>query len=292
MRWLVLIALVASCGKQERQCGPDAYELEEYLKKIDRGLRWVPVDGVKLVQRDDLDKRFAQESHVARVHPRGISVGYGREVQPEELADALQSQMDGRSGVKYDQLLLAIDHSTPWSLVVATVRQAQYAGIRRVAFAFASKPSVEPPPRTKLDDDLDKLDADDSGMKASKIAEISKKLLDSCPALGKAFGKVAIYDPGDADNRLIKAMTPALLECNCSIDMAALRSLMYRLMASKQGLAVIDLDLSSSADRIELPDETPWRDAQKKLTKTMREINFAEPPPPPEDLSDAGVDAR
>jgi hypothetical protein len=290
MRWLVMIALVAACGKQERQCGPDAYELEEYLKKIDRGLRWVPVDGVKLVQRDDLEKRFAQESHVARVHPRGISVGFGREVQPEELAEALQSQSYGQSGFKYDQILLAIDHSTPWSLVVATVRQAQNAGIRRVVFAFAAKPTVEPPPRTKLDDDLDKVESEDFGMKATKLAEISKKLLDSCPALGKAFGKVAMYD--DPDSRLIKAMTPALLECNCSIDMAALRSLMYRLIASKQGLAVIDLDLSTSAARIELPDETPWRDAQKKLTKDMREINFAEPPPPPEELSDAGVDAR
>jgi hypothetical protein len=287
MRWLVtIVVLVTACGSKEKQCGPEAYELEEYLKRTDKGLNWLDVEGVKLVERTDLEKRFAQQSLVLRVR-RGM---------PVDVADSIQQlrYSSGQLGqrVKTDQVALLIEGDVPWEDVVGASNAAMSAGAEKVVFVFAAKPAVEPPPRTKIDDDLDRAEKE-PGMRAQRMAEIGKALIDPCVPLAKAFGKVA-YSDADRETQLIKAVTPALLECDCKIDMGALRSWLYRLVASKP-LAVIDVIVSpESPNRIELPPETPWREAQKKLTKDLRSVVLAvpAPEPPPEELTDAGVDAR
>jgi hypothetical protein len=286
MRWLVTIVVLATaCGSKERQCGPEAYELEEYLKRVDKGLNWLDVEDVKLVERPELEKRFAQQSLVLRVR-RGMPVD----------ADTMQqlrysvSQFGQR--VKTDQVALLIEGDVTWEDVVGATNAAMNAGIEKVVFVFAAKPAVEPPPRTKIDDDLDKA-GKEIGARAQRMAEIGKVLIEPCIPLAKAFGKVAFSD-ADRETQLIKAVTPALLECDCKIDMPALRSWLYRVVASKP-LAVIDVIVSpASPNRIELPPETPWREAHKKLTKDMRSVVLAvpAPEPPPEELTDAGVDAR
>jgi hypothetical protein len=285
MRWLAtILVLVTACGSKERQCGPDAYELEEYLKKIDKGNAWLPLEGMKLIERTDLDKRFALHSLAARLRKGSVE---------QALSEVVMQRGSFNRGVKTDQLALLIDDDVPWQDIVEVARGASGVGVEKIVFVFGAKPAVEPPPRHKIDDDLDRAEKEPGG-RAQRYADIGKSLIDSCIPLSKAFGKVAFSD-ADRETQLIKAVTPALLECDCKIDMMALRSWLYRVLSSKP-VVFMDVAISdASPNKIELPPETPWREAHKKLTKDMRSVSLALPPPPeppPDEPGDAGVDAR
>jgi hypothetical protein len=285
MRWLAtFLVLVSACGGKERQCGPDAYELEEYLKRIDKGHYWLPLEGMKLVERTDLEKRFALHSLAARLRRGGVE---------QALSEVVMQRGAFQRGVNTEQLALLIDEDVPWDDIVRVAQGASGVGVQKLVFVFAAKPAVEPPPRHKIDDDLDRAEKEPGG-RAQRYADIGKSLIDSCVPLSKAFGKVAFSD-ADRETQLIKAVTPALLECDCKIDMPALRSWLYRVLSSKP-VVFMDVTISdASPNKIELPPETQWREAQKKLTKDLRSVSLALPPPPeppPEELGDAGVDAR
>jgi hypothetical protein len=273
MRWLLLLLLaIAACGKDRAQtCGPDVYDLQQYLKKMDRGLAWLDTGSLDLIRRDELPKKYVPMSPVVQVRPTGLAL-HGMPVEPYDLISQLQAQAYMRQrGYKTDQVVIVVDAKAPWERVVSATQAAERAGIRRVLFAFAGPPASDPPPRTRIDDDLDKLDKE-PGEKAVAFARMLERVTESCPTLFKTFRGYGMSNAtDDRDGRLIDVMAQALVECECKLDLGALRSLMYRLLATKPiTLLDVTLDRYDQGSRIELPAETPWRDASKRLAKDGR----------------------
>jgi hypothetical protein len=154
------------------------------------------------------------------------------------------------------------------------------------------KPSTEPPPRTRVDDDFDKAEAlPDMSEKGRRMAQIAEAVAEQCPQLFEAFGKIySLQATDDRHASMISALGPAILACKCKVDIPALRSLLYRLFVTKP-IALLDLTLDEGASRIEMPLETPWTEANKRLGKDLKTVwlDVPRPPePPPEEPTDAG----
>jgi hypothetical protein len=56
------------------------------------------------------------------------------------------------------------------------------------------------------------------------------------------------------------------VECNCDLDIAALRSFLWRLLGTAHPVTLLDLTLTPSAATLQLPAETPWQDASARLS--------------------------
>lgn len=289
MRWLVVIALAGACGssKQVPQCGPDSYELEAYLKSLETTPPPFTLDSAALVERTDLQKRTPRSSSVMQVGARDFRlVGGLRMPTADATLESLREMMPG-VGPSYsnsDQLILAIDDNARWESVVVATKTASANGFTRIGFLFAGKP-VTPPPRTRIDDDLDALSGDASS-RATSLAKLMQRVVESCTELRKLFGQA--YDK----DVIVRHLREALLACDCKVDMGALRSVMFRMLAV-QPLTLAEVALARTGKRLELPPNTPWRDANRLITKSGIEIWLGVPgdqEPPPEAGIDSGVD--
>lgn len=294
---LVLLVLSAgSCGggPSSSDCGPEVYEMEQMLKKMDRGLDWLSVDGIKLAPREDLPKRFVARSAVLHVRPGGIELD-GQRMPVEEVASRVESMRWAYSGrnSRADRVVLAIDAATPWVQVVAATRAVYDGGVRGVVFVFGGSPGAPPPPRTRIDDDLDKVMAGDPSSRAVEMARMVEKLSASCTGLQKLWKRLAVSPADVKETTLVDQIGPAILECQCKTDVGAMRSLLYRMMKSPP-VTIQEVTLDTTARRIEQGPTVPWGQANRVLPKgnetVWLDIPLPELPAVPDDagVPDAG----
>ena len=136
--------------------------------------------------------------------------------------------------------------------------------------AIFTKPSqIAAPARSSVSDQLDKLTHDDNdGNKATALAGLMSGVVKSCAPMKKAFGAVASDEGGDKAAELIEAIGPAVTECNCDLDIPALRSIFFAVAGNLHPLTMVVITLDKTATPIALPPTTPWRDAAPKLSTT------------------------
>jgi hypothetical protein len=278
MRWLCVLALVASCGKSKATCKAEVADLMTLFRTMDRSPPALKIpDDVHLVSRPELPVFDGEEAPVLYVRTTGLELRgktydeLGITAMLAEIANKTQSDIDSGKVPKrfvWDhRIYVVIDSDAPWRTVVSTARIAALAGYTKWIAVFSKPSPVAAPPRSAVSDQLDKIIADeDGGNKATDFANLFSKIIKSCPPVGKVFGAVGNSEGGDKAREMIDGMELALVECNCDLDMASLRSAFFAIAGNLHPLTMLVLQLDEKAKPLRLPATMPWHDAAKQLT--------------------------
>jgi hypothetical protein len=273
-----LAAAASGCGKSKSECRAEATALHDLLVGMDKepSLFYLTDRDPSLVVRGDLPKveiPYGPSIHVGKTETRyeGQLVDDGAMLG--ERLEASRRAFSGRSRDDVTAIHLLIDDSVPWQRVVSIVEATQQAGFVSPHLVFRRPPpDVSPPPRSAIDDELDKLQAsDDASNKATKLAEMTQRLVKSCPALVELFGSTASEHVDKADH-LARGIGPALIACDCNADIPALRSIFWRLLHNPSPVVALPLAIDPGGTPISLPSSTPWRDASRRFTATTRTV--------------------
>jgi hypothetical protein len=198
----------------------------------------------------------------------------GKRVELEDLVAMLiearqhvPASMRREIGEGSGGVFIRVDDSVPWSRVVALSQKLDAGAFDHPTFFSARAPKNAPPPRSPIDDELDKqLGSDDSGgNEATALANAMTKVFKPCKPLDKVFHTLASEDGGDRRERMLLSMSEALPECSCDVDMPALRSVMYRLYQDPHPADAHKIVLAKAGKPIALPAATLWKDAAKQL---------------------------
>ncbi|HUQ02331.1 MAG TPA: hypothetical protein VM261_07520 [Kofleriaceae bacterium] len=282
MRALAAMLVVAACGgggKDAAVCRQEAAALGELLSTMDHELPAVYANDAKLVLRPDVP--VAELAYAPQVTITGEALSFqGQQLDLASLEERLlaahamerEEQQLGRPGSRGRDLTLAhvvAAEDARWTDVAGTLRALHAAGYVRPAIWFARPgPAVKKPPRSKIDDELDRIQhSDDAGSKATEFARVMEKLVKGCAPLQEAFGAVAADTGESKAETIIRAIEPSLVKCNCNVDMPSFGSAMFRLLYIEQPLTAFRVTLDpAAAAPLTMPPSTPWRIAHERLT--------------------------
>ncbi|NVB84918.1 MAG: hypothetical protein HOV81_41510 [Kofleriaceae bacterium] len=278
-----MLVCVVGCGKSAKECKTDAEALATLLRETPHEPEMFVLAGRHLVARPDLtDKRGFGYAPVLDITKAGFAM-QGEPIAQAELSTKLATIHDqgaqhwmGR-GSDPDRIYFAIDGDVTWDRVVMAFEAAEAAGLVKEAFVFEypSKP-LTPPPRSAVDAELDKLQADpDAANKASRLAEMMSTRVKRCKSLQQLFGGVAAVEGEDKADFIITGLAEALVECECNVDMPELRSIMWRVLATQHQTRVYEFAPRVRDETIAFPATTTWADASKKLAPPLRGAKLA-----------------
>ena len=278
---LVALLLLAACGKRDDACAQRAKEIAADLRAEDRESSpvWVDHDRV-LVTRTDIPRQELPWGPTIEVTAAGLMF-QGQRAAEIDIAERLESRRQDRT-VAY----VASEPNASWHQVVAATALARDAGYTRVGLLFHTPPrDVVRPPRSAIDAELDALMRDDEvSNRATKLAEIAKRVVQNCTPITRAFGAVASTEGTSKAEMIILGIEEGLVECNCMLDVPSLHSLMWRLLHTEKPVRALVLDLVSAdpstplragAQVLAAPGDTPWSEVQKRLTPEARGARFA-----------------
>ncbi len=274
----VTAAGVAGCGSNDPgACRRQANELATLLATMDHEPTMIAPGDASLVVREDLSSATMPFATVVMVTPATVSIA-GRRVQMADLEDELLSahrrvvedaELYGRRGAPEDTTLvyLVVDEAALWGRVGQVTAAAHAAGFTRPAFVFARPPApITKPPRSPIDDDLDRLMAtEEAGNKATELARMTQGVVKTCPAMVRVFGAIASEGGGSKADTLIRGIEPALVDCNCNLDLPAFRSIMFRLLYTSQPTGALRVTLDPAQPPVAVAADTPWRVAAARL---------------------------
>ncbi len=266
MRWLMIASVVAACGKSADECRVEAETLSKLLMETPHEMgAFYPQRDVTLVKRADPTVTAELDGPVV-VANADTTTFEGTLSSGDDLRDRLEMARARKAVKGSGRIYFQLDRLTPWSKVVQLVDTAKLAGFKTVGFAFETGEKLTPPPRTPVDAKLDELMSGSGANKAVELVNLIVPVVESCPALQKEFGKVGVESTGSKADSMIKGLALALIECKCNVDMPALRSVMWRLLAVDPAVKVVLVD-ATTGDKLALPGATTWEDASKKLVR-------------------------
>ena len=254
---LVLVMLaVAGCHKKDAgSCRTDAAELAQFLAGLDHGPVELALRDTKLVERGELPA-LTKATWPNLILHGGIAID-GRDVSVDEIGAALGARGKGDYG-------LAIDASETWGHVDAAIVAAKLGGFDRAHFVFARPGKATPPPRVPIDDQLDAVFAHQH---LDELLTLTNETVSRCPALVRTFGHVS-PSTGDKSAEILSELTPALLDCDCNVDLDALRSILYRLYSMPRPDTELVVTIADGAPVVMLPATMSWREASQHLDGT------------------------
>jgi len=269
------VAILVGC-KGKASCKADVDELMSFLRGMDHSMPLVWDDDFHVVQRPDLPRK---EPHTGKVVYVAKTVRmFGAEVPLAELEERLAIEHHKvEEDIKYGhfsrgnppdpgEVTLVIDAAATWDTVVHVTDAAVAAGFAHPAIAFGVPVTGKPPPRQPVDDKIDEIkNMPDASNKAAALAKLMTGIVKDCKALQRSFGRVSAVEGEDKAQVLIDEMGPALLECNCDVDIPALRNVFFAVANNSHPTTVIHLDLTKGGKQIALPAATPWSEASKQL---------------------------
>lgn len=274
----VLLVCVVSCGKSAKECKADAEALATLLRETPHDPEMFVLAGRHLVVREDLtDKRGLGYAPVLDITKAGFAI-QGEAIDaaalPAKLAAIHEQGTEhwrGR-GSDPDRIYFVIDEDVTWDHVVAAFDAAEAAGFVKEAFVFEyPAKKVVPPPRSAVDEKLDKLRADpDAANKATRLAEMLTATVKRCKSVQKLFSGVAAFEGESKADYIIEGLPEALVECECNVDLPEFRSIMWRMLATEHQTRVYELAPRVRDETIALPATTPWAEASKKLARPLR----------------------
>jgi hypothetical protein len=278
--------VLGGCGgkRSDPACRASADELTRFLNAMDHDVSVVWTDELRLVTRDDLPKGPTFHAPILKLGPTTIVFQSefidGRAELAERLTVTYEQTADHfRKYPQHDlpaasDLHLVIDEAVAWETVVWVVETLHEARFDAPFFVFARPPATPPPPRTWLDDELDRMHTANLSDGRAAASGLRSRVLRSCGAITRAFESTAAVE-GDKVEHLIRAIGPALVQCNCDVDLAALRTLMWRLAGNPHPTSALRIALARDASGIALPAATPWREASQRLAPTTTPAWFA-----------------
>ena len=301
MRWLVIIALVAcGKGKSKDECRAEADAVGKLLVEAAKEVPsfYEPPDDVKLVVRTDLPTRrdlrtgpvvtiTPSELRIAEIYLPGDRSPRPRPAQTlREVAelDAVLRELRAQIGTEElsrwhpdpKRIYFAIEPTTPGQRIVAVVDAAKAQGFTAPAFIFEQPSTLTPPPRSGIDPKLDALLAtEDPANRATELAKLTQEIIKKCEPLNKSFGSVASVEGQDKGMMLAQDVGPALVACNCNINIPDLRSVMFRILHVKRPLRILTFEADAIADRMSFPPATTWAEASKRFTPGIKNATLA-----------------
>jgi hypothetical protein len=281
MRGLTLLLAVAACSK-----GPSAAECRAEAEAFGRLLRDADVEaspfetrGIELVARHDLPRRRLDDGAPTLTVGRKLRLD-ASELQRDQLPHKLGIARDARelyherSRPDPRRIYLLFDHATPWRDVVELVAIAASQNYDAPAFVFRAPTTVQRPPRTALDDQLDALLDKNASDLATEIARLMGQLVEKCPSMVRQFGHVA-SEGGDRARFLVEQIPQALIDCGCDVPMPDFKVAIWRVLVNDQPTRAILTDPSAPVRRLALPATTPWSEASKQLPTTPARLELA-----------------
>jgi hypothetical protein len=262
----VVAALAASAacggGKDPAVCRREAHALGELLSTMDYEMPPFYAGDATLVLRTDVPVT------AGRYGPTIVITRDGATLDGMPLGDLVVRRRLEDAHDRRAMVYVAVDEAAPWSEVQAVVHRLVAADLMHPSFGFARPATpVTRPPRSKIDDELDRLqNGTDSSHKATDLAKMVQEIVKGCPAIIKVFGEVAVESGESKAARIVRAIEPSLVACNCNLDLPAFRSVMFRLLYVEKAQSALEITLDPEATPLVLPPDTPWRDANAKLT--------------------------
>ena len=264
------LVVIAGCHKKDAgSCRTDAVELSQFLAGVQHGPVELALQDTSLVTRGELPALTKIEWPSVVLH-RAISID-GRDVSVDEVGAALAARAKGSHDYG-----LAIDAAETWDRVDAAIHAAKLAGFDRPHFVFARPDAGTPPPRAPIDDQLDAVFAH---RRVDELVALASETVSRCPSLVRAFGSTTASTDKSAE--ILSQLTPALIDCDCNVDLASLRSLLYRLYAMPRPETELVATIDSGAPVVMLPAAMPWRDASQHIDSTATTIDVKPLVPPP-----------
>ena len=260
------LVLLAGCWKDTAACTASAGDLVSYLRSMEHEPSVVPDDAftrLHVPMHADMHTAVPQAPLVI-VSPKEITV-QGQLLTLEELAPRLAAtnqtirEQIAKGQVPkgfVEQLDLLIDGDVSWGQVAAIAQTASASGFDQLAFIFTRAATTPVPPSRGPSDTV------------ADVEDLSK-LVRSCHAVGKLLGDLASVEPGAKAQMLIDGIGPALVDCRCAVDMAALRAL-WKLIGQPNPQTALVLTLARDARPIDLPATMLWREASTHLAPKIQ----------------------
>jgi hypothetical protein len=289
VRLAAFAAFAASCGgggkadkpadRPARDCKAQVAELSAFFHAMnhDPMVVWAS-DDVHLVMRPELPAIDGLEAPIVTLTPAGLRFQDKRpswtelgpllvheklhlddEISEHRYPRDLEGKIDSRHA------WLVIDAAATWGDVVKLTDMIGKVGFDRPTFVFGKPSPVAPPPRSAIDDELDKIGGADSGNRATALANAITKVIATCPPLTKVFAEIGNREGGDKAQDLLDHSGPAILACDCNLDVAAYRSVIWRTAGNPHPETSLPVTLAASGTAIAQPAATPWADAHKQL---------------------------
>jgi hypothetical protein len=273
---LLACALLGACGgkKDPAVCRREAAELGTLLSTMDHEMPSFFAGDIELVRRNDVPPVVRSFAPMATITATDGALFFGDPLDSVGAADRVMDELRrlreraaGANQTVDTEIYLVIAEDAPWQHVASALNVLQELKVRRVAFAFERPPvAVEKPPRGKLDDELDRIQSsEDASNKAVELARIVEKQVKGCPAIQEVFGAVAADDGTSKADTVIRGIEPSLVKCNCNVDMASFRSVMFRLLYIEKPQSSFTVTLDRAGEPIEAAPELPWREAHAQF---------------------------
>ncbi len=279
---LALVACIAAlgCGQgtDGKSCRVEADELTRWLGTLNLEPRLFQLDRLRLVTRADLADRRAVTAPTITIGAEETTYQGQLATAPDELenqltvshrviTDDLQTgRYVGPQPPEPRRLHLLVDEAAPWERVVAVLAIAHRAGFTRPSFIFAAPPGPSTrPPRTALDDRMDVYERDAAAGKVTLDRPPSESILERCPTVTRLFTQLGAMESGDKADVLVRGIGPALVNCTCKVDLAALRSMLWHLLDNPQPVRTLVIETTPDAPPIALPASMAWREASTRL---------------------------
>lgn len=251
-------------AKEPPSCKQRVAELEKFFAGMDTAMS-LREPGVELVERTDLPKTSSKTAPMLSV-TRDAYRFDGTEMMIDDVEVRLKAPPSYyEPGVVH----VSFARDVPWSRVVEVTAVLHDTGINPL-LVFAVPDTTPPPPRTKIDDDLDKLQNDtEASNKATELARLIQREVQGCPPLVRVFGDIAAVE-GPKDEYMVKHVPPAIAECNCAAAPETMRSVFYRILHSTTPTHTLALELSRQAPVISAAADATWADASKRITPATK----------------------
>lgn len=167
---------------------------------------------------------------------------------------------------------LLAEAGAPWSLVVEAVAGARAAGYDKVSLLFLprrARQAAKPTPSAAHQELQRILDSVPISGKAEAMAALISKTIVGCPDLVAVFDELSRSGRTGKPRMLLEGSPAAIRACGCKLDIAAYQEILASMMVVDEPVVAVAFTAAgpdrADAAELELPADTPWRDAHAKL---------------------------
>jgi hypothetical protein len=287
---LIVLALVA-CSKHEApapqpapaDCKAATDDIGKFLTTMDHDGSLISLEHVSPPVRRDLTIKGIELRWGPVVEVRTDDIYY--QDQKADLgkrlaADHQKIEEDIARGMvpRHDPpdpraLIVVADDKAQWVKVVAALEAAHKAGFDHITFVFGRPPATPPPPRTKVEGEIEKLMASaESGNKATALANYIRPKIAPCPALVEVFGMVGQTEMEDKATYMLRSAGPAIAACNCAVDPAEMRSMFWMFVGNPKPTMLLRVELDPKAPPHSAQGTKTWGEESGWLTPDKKTI--------------------
>ncbi len=261
IRVALVVATLAACkgGKSPAQCKTEVDDLVAFVAAIPQPAR-VPPE-THLVERRELPLAPMPAVDIVIVEPDGIAYHGSHVADAEELATRLQAPGERA-------IAIAIDGDAAWGIAVDVMVAVAASGHDHQLVMFSRPYTMPPPPppRTRVEEALALAGAPGTKKYAAELSRQYREILRGCRNLDRAFSEMSDTADPDKWKILVDGIGRALPECDCAVDIAQLRSLLWAIGYAPEPAAAFEVVIARDGTRFEYPLMAGWSEVAPHLS--------------------------